>query len=77
MVQDLTWKIPARTSDAAEERGEFAAHCPSCRTWSMFRLVGKQHWPAEVARLAGLPPTIYLYGCGTCGSTISEQNLNS
>jgi hypothetical protein len=77
MVQSLTRKLPTRMNNASDERGEFAAHCPSCRAWSTFRFVGEQHWPDEVAKLTGLPRTIQLYLCYTCGSTISEQNLNS
>ena len=55
--------------------GKQRACCPSCEYISTFTPAGVQHIPKHIAAAAGLPPTVYLYHCDHCQSTISDQDL--
>lgn len=51
------------------------AICPACRQAGQFQHNGDQRWPPAVAAAHSLPPTIALWTCPHCRTTLSETAL--
>jgi hypothetical protein len=80
MSERVLWLGSRVTMSAVEQENRqqtFEARCPSCNQLTVFRFLGEQRWPLEVARITGLAPINYLYVCGHCHSTVSKASLDS
>jgi hypothetical protein len=50
-------------------------HCPSCGYIGHFNFIGTQKWPPDVAIRLGVEPSVALYQCENCLTTVSEPML--
>lgn len=75
-IIDVLTGIMEQTEERDPET-ERHALCPSCGVMTTFLLVGTQHWPPEVAKLAGLPARVDLYTCCNCHTTLAGHTLDS
>jgi hypothetical protein len=49
------------------------AICPTCGAHTTMIYVGDQKWPTKVAAVMGIEPTVKLWECTTCLTTITES----
>ena len=48
------------------------AFCANCNDVRRFVYVGEQHWPEQVAKVAGLPRVVQLWQCCGCNTTVTR-----
>jgi hypothetical protein len=51
------------------------ARCPNCDRHSSFIYRGQQHWSERVAKAAGMTPTVHLWMCDTCQTTVVTPDV--
>jgi RNA polymerase subunit RPABC4/transcription elongation factor Spt4 len=54
----------------------YTTQCPSCHQTAHFDYIGIQHWPLETARAMGIAPSVALYECTHCKTSVTEYSLN-
>ncbi len=46
--------------------------CPTCGQHAQFIFIGEQQWPPRVVAATGVGPTVHLWMCSRCQTTLTE-----
>jgi len=61
-----------RLNNTDVNRKPRVGQCPTCGQHAQFIFIGEQRWPPRVVAATGVGPTVHLWMCSRCQTTLTE-----